>query len=180
MKINPLVSIIIPTYNRSELIKDTLDSIITQTHTNWECLIVDDGSTDNSIEVIESYCKKDNRFQLYKRPESRLKGANACRNHGLDIATGDYIIFFDSDDVFCETALEKRIDSFKNNDVDMIITSMGLFSEVNNLTIDDNRFVFNANLEENLDEFIVGDKLPWSIHRVTFKSNLIKNKIYFN
>ncbi|WP_165730502.1 glycosyltransferase family 2 protein [Polaribacter sp. 20A6] len=180
MKINPLVSIIIPTYNRAKLIKETLNSIVAQTYSNWECIIVDDGSTDNMLAILEAYTQKDKRFHYYTRPSTRKKGANACRNYGLDIAKGDYIIFFDSDDVFSETALEERINSFKKNDVDMIITSMGLFTEISDLKVDENRFIFKANLEHNIDEFIVGDKLPWSIHRVTFKSSLIKNKIYFN
>jgi|TARA_B110000908_G_scaffold13138_1_gene15207 glycosyltransferase involved in cell wall biosynthesis len=177
---NPLVSIIIPTYNRAHIIHETLDSVLSQSYTNWECIVVDDGSTDTTEEVLKSYVKKDARFQYNKRPIDRKKGANACRNYGLDLAKGAYIVFFDSDDVFSETALEKRIDFFKKNALDMIITSMGLFSDIKKLKIDENRFVFNANLEETIDEFIVGDKLPWNIQRVTFKATFIKSKIYFN
>jgi glycosyltransferase involved in cell wall biosynthesis len=177
---NPLISIIIPTYNRAHLIIDTLDSIFLQTHTNWECIIVDDGSTDNTKEVVHNYINKDIRFQFYQRPKAKQKGANACRNHGLDIATGEFIVFFDSDDVFSKTALENRIDSFKNNDVDMVITSMGLFSDVKNLLIDPKRVVFNESLKDSIEEFIIGGKLPWNICRPTFKSKLIKGKIYFN
>ena len=77
----PLVSIIIPTYNRAHLIAETLDSIIAQTYTNWECIVVDDGSTDPTDELMETYCKKDSRFQYYHRPKNRPKGANACRNY---------------------------------------------------------------------------------------------------
>ncbi len=63
---NPLVSIIIPTYNRAHLIHETLDSVLAQTYTNWECIVVDDGSSDNTEEVLESYINKDFRFQDYQ------------------------------------------------------------------------------------------------------------------
>ena len=77
-----LVSIIIPTYNREHLIGETLNSIIAQTHTNWECIVVDDGSTDNTEEVLKNYKEKDKRFIFLKRPDNLPKGANTCRNIG--------------------------------------------------------------------------------------------------
>ena len=86
MTSQPLVSIIIPTFNRAHLIGETLDSILAQTYTHWECLITDDGSTDNSIEIIQEYVTKDTRFKLFTRPANRPKGANACRNIGLEKA----------------------------------------------------------------------------------------------
>ncbi len=105
----PLISIIIPTYNRAHLIGETLDSIVTQTYTNWECIIVDDGSTDNSSEIIEDFIKKDSRFQYHNRPKNRLKGANACRNYGFKLSKGDYIKWFDSDDIMYPDFLEKQV-----------------------------------------------------------------------
>lgn len=81
----PLVSIIIPTYNRAHLIGETLDSVMAQTYTNWECIVVDDGSTDNTAELLVVYCNKDNRFQYHHRPKDRPKGANAYRNYGIDV-----------------------------------------------------------------------------------------------
>ena len=89
-----LISIIIPTYNRAHLIGETLDSVLAQTYPHWECLFIDDGSTDNSIEVIQAYTKQDKRMKLFTRPAHRMKGANACRNIGLENAVGEYIVFF--------------------------------------------------------------------------------------
>lgn len=106
---NPLVSIIIPSYNRAHLIHETLDSVLVQTYSNWECIVVDDGSTDTTEEVLESYVKKDARFQYHKRPTNRKKGANACRNYGKGICNGDYLIFVDSDDVLSLSCLEFRV-----------------------------------------------------------------------
>jgi len=106
---NPLVSIIIPTYNRAHLICETLDSIIGQTYTNWECIVVDDGSTDHTDEILAAYCKKDNRFQYHHRPKDRLKGGNAARNYGFELSKGEYINWFDSDDIMLVDKLKIQL-----------------------------------------------------------------------
>ncbi|MBS3993922.1 MAG: glycosyltransferase family 2 protein [Bacteroidetes bacterium] len=111
----PLVSIIIPTYNRAHLIGETLDNVLAQTYTNWECIVVDDGSTDNTAEPLMVYCNKDNRFKYHHRPKDRLKGANACRNYGIELSKGDYIQFLDSDDLLKSFCLEERVALIKNN-----------------------------------------------------------------
>lgn len=124
MKNNPLVSIIIPTYNRAHLIGETLDSIIAQTYTNWECIVVDDGSTDNTAAVLEEYIKKDSRFQYYHRPKDRPKGANACRNYGFELSKGEYVNWFDSDDLMVDSFIDDKIYfKNKNKNCDFIISS---------------------------------------------------------
>ena len=75
---NKLISIIIPTYNRAHLIGETLNSLLAQTYKDWECIIVDDGSTDDTNNVVEEYVAQDNRFIFVYRPRDRRKGANAC------------------------------------------------------------------------------------------------------
>nr|WP_321228516.1 glycosyltransferase family A protein [uncultured Psychroserpens sp.] len=105
----PLVSIIIPTYNRAYLIGETLESIKLQTYKNWECIVVDDGSTDNTEGLLQEYIKKDTRFQYYLRPESKPKGANACRNFGFEKSKGEYINWFDSDDIMLPSKLEQQV-----------------------------------------------------------------------
>ncbi|HEY4538836.1 MAG TPA: glycosyltransferase family 2 protein, partial [Faecalibacter sp.] len=105
----PLVSIIIPTFNRADLIGETLDSIIEQNYQNWECIVVDDGSTDNTEEILMRYQIKDNRFSYYKRPKFLLKSGNSCRNYGFEKSSGELIVFFDSDDVMLQDFLSSRI-----------------------------------------------------------------------
>lgn len=105
----PLISIIIPTFNRAHIIGDTLESLIAQTYTNWECIVVDDCSTDKTEQLITSYINKDNRFRFYKRPTNRLKGPNSCRNIGFTKSKGDFIQWFDSDDLYKTNALEKLL-----------------------------------------------------------------------
>ena len=87
----PLVSIIIPTYNRAHLIGETLGSVLAQTYQNWECIVVDDGSTDNTEAVLATFTAKDSRFQYDQRPKDRLAGGNAARNYGFELSKGEYI-----------------------------------------------------------------------------------------
>lgn len=111
---NPLVSIIIPTFNRAHLIGETLDSIIAQTYANWECIIVDDGSTDETEQLINDYIKKDARFQYHKRPKDRLAGGNAARNFGFELSKGEYVNWFDDDDLMLEDFLQTVINARSN------------------------------------------------------------------
>lgn len=95
----PTVTIIMATYNRANFIVETLLSIQKQTFKDWECLIIDDGGIDNTKEVIAPIISYDNRFKFLKRPDNYKKALPGCRNYGLDLAKGDYIIFFDDDDI---------------------------------------------------------------------------------
>ena len=110
----PLVSIIIPNYNRADLIEETLNSIISQTYTNWECLIIDDDSSDKSEQVVAEYSKKDPRIKFFKRPNTKPKGANACRNYGIDISQGVYVNWVDSDDIFHPEKMSKQVALIEN------------------------------------------------------------------
>jgi glycosyltransferase involved in cell wall biosynthesis len=94
---NPFFTIVIPTYNRAHLISKAIDSVITQTFENWELIIVDDGSTDNTKELILGYQKKDLRIKyIYQENAER----SAARNNGIENAKGEFICFLDSDDYF--------------------------------------------------------------------------------
>lgn len=111
------VTIIMATYNRAHFIVETLSSIQNQTFVDWECLIIDDGSTDNTAEIINDYLKKDNRFQFYSRPNHKPKGPSACRNYGIEKAKGDYIIFFDDDDIVHPQNLELCVLELRDGDI---------------------------------------------------------------
>ena len=117
----PLVSIIIPNFNRAHLIEETLISITKQTYTNWECLVVDDGSSDNSLEILNNFSRKNNQFTVLERPEEHLSGGNGARNYGLIKATGDYIIFFDSDDLMTPDHVQLKIEHLLESKVDYVI-----------------------------------------------------------
>ncbi|MAP79619.1 MAG: hypothetical protein CL526_00895 [Aequorivita sp.] len=125
---NALVSIIIPTYNRAHLIGETLDSVLAQTYTNWECIVVDDGSTDGTEALLQKYVEHDSRFQYHHRPKDRPKGANACRNYGFEISKGEYIQWFDSDDLMLPFFLNDCLKLFRNNiKLQLALTDYNIF-----------------------------------------------------
>lgn len=124
----PLVSVIVPCYNRAHLIEETLDSIIAQTYTNWECIIVDDGSTDDTVEVISNFIKNDRRFQFLKRFDNRKKGPSSCRNIGVKKAEGMFVIFLDSDDLLSSDCIQNRINfEYLNPGFDLYIFKTNTF-----------------------------------------------------
>lgn len=107
MSLNPcLITIIMATYNRAHFIVETLTSIQNQTFKDWECIIIDDGGMDNTEEVINNFLVDDKRFRFLKRTSDYQKGLPGCRNYGLDLAKGQYVIFFDDDDIVHPQNLE--------------------------------------------------------------------------
>lgn len=170
-----LISIIIPTYNRAHLIGETLDSILAQTYTNWECIVVDDGSTDRSDDVIGNYVKQDTRFKYFKRLSNKPKGANACRNIGLEKAEGNYIVFFDSDDLMTPNHLEIKYQGIKTNNYDFVITRTKYFN-ADNKGIDS---YYNFETEKVTAYNYITQKINWLTPDVLIKSKLAK-KIRFN
>lgn len=128
-----MISIIIPTYNRAHLITETLNSIIKQTYTNWECIIVDDGSTDNTLQTIINFINNDTRFVTTKRPNNTIKGPSSCRNFGVSLSKGNFIQFFDSDDIMHPEHLELKIRAIKNND--FVICQLQEFKDTFNLNL---------------------------------------------
>lgn len=118
----PKISIIIPVYNRYELLPYTLNSILSQTFTDWECILVDDHSTDDSFQLMQEYEIRDLRFRAVKRPLSLKKGANACRNYGFLQTRGKYIKWFDSDDIMLPDHLDIAYKGLLSGDYDFIFT----------------------------------------------------------
>ena len=111
------VSVIIPTYNRAYLIGETLNSLINQTYSDWECIIIDDGSHDDTEIVVQHFLEQDNRFKYYKRRHGTIGGPSACRNYGMDKANGDYFLFLDDDDLLHPLNLELSIKELQDDNV---------------------------------------------------------------
>lgn len=118
----PLVSIIIPTYNRAHLISETLDSILAQTFKNWECIVVDDGSTDATNDLLKTYCDKDSRFVYVHRPNTYQTGGNGARNYGFEISKGAYIQWFDDDDVMLPEHIATKVAFIEPDFIDFVIS----------------------------------------------------------
>lgn len=123
---NKKVSIIIPVYNAEKYLDETIDSIVNQTYKNFELIIIDDNSTDNSSEIIENWLEKDSRIIFLKNKYN--KGIGGTSNTGLDYATGDYIAKADADDIQKNDRLETQVKFLeKNKDIDIIGGGYELF-----------------------------------------------------
>lgn len=124
---NSLVSIITPNYNSEKFIAQTLQSIRAQTYKNWELIIVDDCSTDKSLDIIETYSKTDKRIKVIKLNEN--SGAGIARNKAIEEATGNFIAFLDSDDLWHPEKLEKQLAFMVQNNYNLTYTSYNVFIE---------------------------------------------------
>jgi len=134
------VSVIIPCYNREHLLGETLDSIRAQTYPHWEGIVVDDRSQDGSAGVAQRYAGQDGRFRAVSR-QGDSKGANVCRNQGLALARGDYIVFLDSDDLLSPSCLEHRVAAMDRAPA----CGFGVYqTELFAQTIGDQRMLWNA------------------------------------
>ena len=111
----PLVSVITPMFNNEAVIIETINSVVEQTHSNWELILIDDASSDKTIRVIQPLLKENPRIKLYKHSENR--GAAEARNSGTKMAQGNYIAFLDADDMWSKNKLELQLEVLKNTDV---------------------------------------------------------------
>jgi len=126
---NNIVSIIVPCYQQAEYLPDALNSVLDQTYTDWECIIVDDGSTDNTKEIASNYCNKDQRFKYVGQPN---QGLATARNNGIKASNGKFILPLDSDDRIAPTYLEKAVKYFTEHPETTIVYCQAVFfGEVN-------------------------------------------------
>jgi SAM-dependent methyltransferase len=125
---NKLVSIIMPTYNRANCIMKAINSVIQQSYSNWELLIIDDGSTDNTLETIETL--SDNRIKIHK---SQHQGVSAARNKGLENAKGDIIFYLDSDNEWTQYFLEYMLIALMSSKVKCAYSGLVILDDDNNI-----------------------------------------------
>jgi len=144
---NPLISILIPTYNRAHLISDTLESIVMQSYKNVECIIVDDGSSDNTEQLIATFSEKHPYIYYFKRPSSLAKGPNSCRNYGFSKSKGSIINWFDSDDLYLPDAFEKIVKHFIN-DINVVIAKLEIVELLSKNKIKENTILSNHIIED--------------------------------
>ena len=115
-----MISIIIPLYNAARFIEETLHSVQAQTYTDWECLVIDDGSTDNGAEIVQRIAQADTRIRYVYQSNA---GPSAARNHGLRLAKGDYIQFLDADDWFPPQRFERMLSAYMQTSEKVILYS---------------------------------------------------------
>lgn len=168
----PLVSIIIPTYNRSKTICETLDSVISQTYSNWECIIIDDGSSDNTKELVDVYLEKDNRFKFYNRPDNYAPGGNGARNFGLEMSNGSYINWLDSDDIFHHQKLEKQLNLMKKEQAVVCVSLGEYFNE--NIGDDEANLWSEWNVSDiGVFDSLITQKMRWPTGAVLWKRDVL-------
>lgn len=129
---NPIVSIITPMHNAAATIRETIESVLSQSYDNWEIIIVDDCSTDSSATIVKEYCGKDERVKYHLSEENI--GACGARNKGLELAKGRYIAFLDSDDTWTANKLEKQCEFMERNQVAFSYTACDVIDENSNPT----------------------------------------------
>jgi glycosyltransferase involved in cell wall biosynthesis len=178
MEANLKVSIIIPCYNQAEFLTETIDSVLFQTYQNWECIIVNDGSTDATEEIAREYCKIDSRF-IYIGKENG--GLSSARNAGLDIAKSDFIQFLDSDDLIGPEKLQIQLERVQREEADIIIGGYKLFTINSGSYFDNHLSSGPINLSKEGFLFDWGVNFTIAIHAGLFSSSfLTKHKIRFN
>lgn len=166
-----IVSIIIPVYNAEQYIKETLDSIINQSYENIEVLMIDDGSSDKSKEICSSYLK-DNRFRYIYQENL---GAPSARNNGFNYCNGDYVIFFDSDDIFVEDAIEKMIKEIRINNSDVVIGNFSRFGKNTNISKVNKMLKYMS-----ISKFLLYFTPPLPGNKLYKYDFLKKNNLYFD
>lgn len=153
---NDLVSIISPVYNSEKYISETINSVINQTYTNWEMILVDDASTDASLAIIQKFQDSDSRIKLYKLEKN--SGAGVARNFAIEKAQGRYIAFLDADDLWKPNKLQTQISFLEHHKLPMTFS----FYE----TIDENGNSLNTEIQAPRD------LKYWQLHFCNFIGNL--------
>lgn len=114
LKINPKISVIVPCYNQATYLDETLATVLNQTHNEWECIIINDGSTDFTKDVALKWTKKDSRFNYIEKTNG---GLSSARNAGIKSARGDYVQFLDADDLIKPFKFEKQLNNISTSDI---------------------------------------------------------------
>lgn len=165
---NPLVSCVIPTHNRVDLLPRALESVLNQTYANIEVIVVSDGSTDNTNEIMNLYCESDKRIKFINYFPAR--GGNIARNTGIEKSNGEYIAFLDDDDEWMPDKIEKQIRMMKDKNVGLVYTGVRIIY-VN----EDVAYSFMGKEEGNLSEKIMLDNCIGTTSTVMIRKALLNS-----
>lgn len=152
---NKLISIIMPVYNAEKYLNRSIESIMNQTYNNMEIILVNDGSTDNSLEICTNYQKKDNRIKLINQEN---KGVSIARNRGIDEATGHYIMFIDSDDYIEKNMIEDMEAKITEDDIDLVISGIKMNYIRNGQVVGEEKYQLKDkmySIEEMLNDILI-------------------------
>ncbi|MEI0495510.1 glycosyltransferase [Brachyspira intermedia] len=175
---NNLISIILPVYNAEKYIEKCLKSLITQTYNNIEILCINDGSKDNSYNILKKYAEKDNRIKVFTQENS---GPAKTRNVGLDNASGDYIMFCDADDYYQQNMCELMLKTIIENDVDIVMCGINIIYCLSNNIREEEVEYFKLKLKGKHDilnnEILSINIMLWN--KILKRSIINNNNIHF-
>lgn len=159
-----IVSIIMPIFNASRFLNEAIESVLNQTFQNYELILIDDGSTDNSYQICDIFAKKDNRIKIIRKKNS---GVSDTRNYGLKVALGKYICFLDADDILSPLFLESMLKNIDDKDISLVCCDCETF--------EDKISSFSRKNIDNIEKYEGKDK-----YNIIFKkySGYAVNKIY--
>ena len=170
------ISVVVPVYNVKKYLKKSFESIVKQKYENLEIILVDDGATDGSGELCEELAKKDNRVKVCHKVNG---GLSSARNYGLLNATGDYIIFIDSDDYIHHNMISVLYNEIKRTGADVAVSGiMNVYNTKEVPQCSDTNLVFKCDRKGFLKELLIGEKIPGSICNKLIKKE-IADKLKF-
>lgn len=173
---NDMISIIIPIYNVEKYLEKCLDRILNQTYKNLEIILIDDGSTDNSPNICNSYCEKDKRIKIIHKNN---EGVSSARNKGIELSKGKYIVFIDSDDYVSNEHIEVLYDCIISNNVDLVISNLIDISEDGIILNNEEKESFLMNKDQCLKELLSEDNFYHLCCGNIYRKDLLE-KIRFN
>lgn len=176
----PIISIIVPAYNQEKYLGECLESIASQTFTDFEAIIVDDGSTDSTASICQEFVHRDDRFRLVRKPNG---GVSSARNVGLDLSEGEYVCFFDSDDVIPSDCLQNHYSHF-SPEVDLTLGAFTWFTDdgANCLTVPVEKDELKT-VSDCLRDFVPNGAPDWHRYiwnRMFRKAVISANQLRFN
>lgn len=173
----PVLSVIIPCYNNGFYLAKMLDCCLRQTFEEWEVIVVDDGSTDDTPEIICHYQEKDSRIRFYRR-QRQPKGSVVCRNIGFEKSHGKYIIHFDADDLISDTCFEHRVNFMeRHTNVDYASFCAKVFTDENDLPSYDTKVVtygVGVKTGDLLEDFLTTN-YSFSVWNNIYRRNVIED-----
>lgn len=149
----PMVSVVMPSYNKEQFIEQAIRSVMVQTFEDWELIIVDDCSTDHTISIVEKLVQEDSRIHFYSNP--RNMGAANTRNRGMELATGTYVALLDSDDVWYPEKLERQLAVARETGADIVYCSYEIIDENGQKKCDDFLVPEETDFEASLTKGVI-------------------------
>lgn len=175
---NDLISIIVPIYNSEKYLKDLFESIDNQKYKNYELILLDDGSTDNSKKTCKDYVKKNKNAKYYHKDNS---GVSDTRNQGIRMAKGNYICFIDSDDIISENYLSNFIEELDKESNTMLCCRCKKFKNKKEIKPEiKNKAVLKEYVNKNKYDLIFTEYAGYSVNKLFKRETIIKNSIFFN